>query len=251
VQSVVAQLEVERLEVDRLERVAAEERDAAAAAAAARDAAAKLAAVERAEMMSELRALRAATGIGDDGEELDPEAGAAEAAAVADMSGRDASALTARLVKATKAADAAKRIAAELEEYKRVAAVRSERIEELEQQALDAEAKSRFKKTMAELKAMNAEGDNFKLSPRDGRAKADLAGYGPESADRLAVLLGEHRPLAPPAWRRCGCQRAGQPLGATLRDGPGRACGGTWLVGGRLGFGLAGAPARASRLLRC
>ena len=132
---VVAQLESERSEVDRLEREAAAAREAAKTEAAAREAAAKAAAAERADTLSELRALRAAAGIGDDGEELDevletrPE-----------MSGRDASALTARLVKATKAAEAAKRIASDLEEYKRIAAERATRIEALEAQAMDADA---------------------------------------------------------------------------------------------------------------
>ena len=101
--------------MDRLQQEAAAAAAAAAAAVAERATAAALAGAERADMISELRALRAAAGIGDDGEELeegDP-AWALDATAVT-VSGRDASALTARLVKATKAADAGKRIAAEV-----------------------------------------------------------------------------------------------------------------------------------------
>jgi kinesin family protein C1 len=139
VNSVVAQLQSESAEVDRLEKLAAEVKAAAEVASQERETAAKLAAAEREDHISELRALRAATGIGDDGEELEEDPGA-PAAAAAEMSGRDASALTARLVKATKAADAAKRVMAEAEEYKRIAEERLLRIQELEQQALDADS---------------------------------------------------------------------------------------------------------------
>lgn len=44
--------------------------------------------------------------------------------------------------------------------------------------ALDEEAKKRFKKSMKDLKALNAEGGNFKLVPRNGATKADMEGYG-------------------------------------------------------------------------
>ena len=60
-----------------------------------------------------------------------------------DMSARDATALTSRLVKATKAAEAARRVASDMETYKKIAEERERRIEELERQALDAEATRR------------------------------------------------------------------------------------------------------------
>lgn len=44
--------------------------------------------------------------------------------------------------------------------------------------AIDAECKNRFKKGVKELKALNAEGANYKLVPRNGATKADLEGYG-------------------------------------------------------------------------
>ena len=141
VQGVVAQLEYERKEVDRLEKEAREAAEAAEAASKEREEAAKIAAAERADMLSELKALRAATGIGDDGEELDEEI--ENAVEQADMSAKDASALTSRLVKATKAAEAAKRVATDMESFKKLAEDRLARIEELEQQALDADATRR------------------------------------------------------------------------------------------------------------
>ena len=140
-QGVVAQLEYERKEVDRLEKEAREAAEAAEAASKEREEAAKIVAAERADMLSELKALRAATGIGDDGEELDEEI--ENAVEQADMSAKDASALTSRLVKATKAAEAAKRVATDMESFKKLAEDRLARIEELEQQALDADATRR------------------------------------------------------------------------------------------------------------
>ena len=146
VQNVVAQLECERAEVDRLEKEARETAARAAEAADAAAAAAKAAASEKADMVAELRALRAAAGIGDDGEELSEEqrlAAAAEfetAAQQNDMSAKDATALTSRLVKATKAAEAARRVATDMETFKKIADERLRRIEELESQALDADA---------------------------------------------------------------------------------------------------------------
>ena len=146
VQNVVAQLECERAEVDRLEKEARETAAFAAEAADAAAAAAKAAASEKADMVAELRALRAAAGIGDDGEELSEEQrllAAAEfetAAQQNDMSAKDATALTSRLVKATKAAEAARRVATDMETFKKIADERLRRIEELESQALDADA---------------------------------------------------------------------------------------------------------------
>ena len=146
VQNVVAQLECERAEVDRLEKEARETAARAAEAAEAAAAASKAAASEKADMVAELRALRAAAGIGDDGEELSEEqrlAAAAEfenAAQQNDMSAKDATALTSRLVKATKAAEAARRVAMDMETFKKIADERLRRIEELESQALDADA---------------------------------------------------------------------------------------------------------------
>ena len=149
VQNVVAQLECERAEVDRLEKEARETAARAAEAAEAAAAASKAAASEKADMVAELRALRAAAGIGDDGEELSEEqrlAAAAEfenAAQQNDMSAKDATALTSRLVKATKAAEAARRVATDMETFKKIADERLRRIEELESQALDADATRR------------------------------------------------------------------------------------------------------------
>ena len=118
-------------------------------AAEAAAAASKAAASEKADMVAELRALRAAAGIGDDGEELSEEqrlAAAAEfenAAQQSDMSAKDATALTSRLVKAAKAAEAARRVATDMETFKKIADERLRRIEELESQALDADATRR------------------------------------------------------------------------------------------------------------
>jgi len=58
--------------------------------------------------------------------------------------------------------------------------------------ALDDEAKSRFKKSIKDLKALNAEGDSFKLSPRDGKTKADLEGFGEGTV--FASLTTKMRP---------------------------------------------------------
>lgn len=58
--------------------------------------------------------------------------------------------------------------------------------------AIDDECKSRFKKGLKELKALNAEGGNYKLVPRDGKAKADLEGYGEGTV--FASLTTKMRP---------------------------------------------------------
>ncbi len=149
VQNVVAQLENEQREVDRLEKQAEEAKESLVVAAERAEAAMKSLVGEKADMECELRALRAAAGIGDDGEELSEEqrlAAAADFEQVAqqnDMSAKDASALTSRLVKATKAAEAARRVATDMETHKKIAEERLRRIEELETQALDADATRR------------------------------------------------------------------------------------------------------------
>ena len=149
VQNVVAQLENEQREVDRLEKQAEEAKESLVVAAERAEAAMKSLLGEKADMECELRALRAAAGIGDDGEELSEEqrlAAAADFEQVAqqnDMSAKDASALTSRLVKATKAAEAARRVATDMETHKKIAEERLRRIEELETQALDADATRR------------------------------------------------------------------------------------------------------------
>jgi len=140
VQGVVAQLEYERGEVDRLVKEAKEAAARSEKEAKEREKVAKKAAAERADMLSELRALRAATGIGDDGEQVDEEDGDAEGA---EMSARDAGALTARLVKATKACAAAELKAAEAAELKAKLKEKQARVDELESQALDADAMRR------------------------------------------------------------------------------------------------------------
>ena len=147
VADVVAQLELERAEVDRLEAEAKSAEKAREAAAKALEEKAAADRAERADLTAELKALRAAAGIGDDGEELEEAEEDAEEKShpsrQADMSARDATALTSRLVKATKAAEAARRVASDMETYKKIAEERERRIEELERQALDAEATRR------------------------------------------------------------------------------------------------------------
>ena len=138
VQGVVAQLEYERTEVDRLEKDIKEMRAAEEAAAEERDAKAKTAAQERNDMLAELRALRAAAGVGDDGEEL-PDI---DEAAVTNDSSTNAN-LTSRLIKANKAAEAAKRVAEDMESFRKTAQERLERIEQLESEALEADATRR------------------------------------------------------------------------------------------------------------
>ena len=146
VQNVVAQLENEQKEVDRLEKEAKETAQAMEVEKENANEALKAAASEKADMDAELRALRAAAGIGDDGEELTEEQRLAAAAEFEnlstqhDMSAKDATALTSRLVKATKAAEVARRVATDMETHKKVAEERLRRIEELESQALDADA---------------------------------------------------------------------------------------------------------------
>jgi kinesin family protein C1 len=138
VQGVVAQLEYERTEVDRLEKDIKEMRAAEEAAAEERDVKAKTAAQERNDMLAELRALRAAAGVGDDGEEL-PDI---DEAAVTNDSSTNAN-LTSRLIKANKAAEAAKRVAEDMESFRKTAQERLERIEQLESEALEADATRR------------------------------------------------------------------------------------------------------------
>lgn len=58
--------------------------------------------------------------------------------------------------------------------------------------ALDDEAKARFKKGLKDLRAMNAEGSDYKLVPRDGKAKAHLEGYG--DGVKFANLTTKLRP---------------------------------------------------------
>ena len=43
---------------------------------------------------------------------------------------------------------------------------------------VDGACKEQFKKSLKELKALNAEGGNYKLVPRNGSSKAHLGGYG-------------------------------------------------------------------------
>ena len=136
VQGVVAQLEYERAEVDRLEKDIKEMRKAEEDAKQEREVAAKAAAQERNDMLAELRALRAAAGVGDDGEEL-PEVD--EAAVVAEGTSTNAN-LTSRLIKANKAAEAAKRVAEDMEAFRKTAEERLARIEQLESEALEADA---------------------------------------------------------------------------------------------------------------
>ena len=83
-------------------------------------------------MLAELRALRAAAGVGDDGEEL-PEVD--EAAVAAEGTSTNAN-LTSRLIKANKAAEAAKRVAEDMEAFRKTAEERLARIEQLESEAL-------------------------------------------------------------------------------------------------------------------
>ena len=148
-QNVVAQLECGAPRWTGWRRRRGRRRARGGRAAEAAAAASKAAASEKADMVAELRALRAAAGIGDDGEELSEEqrlAAAAEfenAAQQNDMSAKDATALTSRLVKATKAAEAARRVATDMETFKKIADERLRRIEELESQALDADATRR------------------------------------------------------------------------------------------------------------
>ena len=136
VQGVVAQLEYERAEVDRLEKDIKEMRKAEEDAKQEREVAAKAAAQERNDMLAELRALRAAAGVGDDGEEL-PEVD--EAAVAAEGTSTNAN-LTSRLIKANKAAEAAKRVAEDMEAFRKTAEERLARIEQLESEALEADA---------------------------------------------------------------------------------------------------------------
>jgi kinesin family protein C1 len=89
-------------------------------------------------MLAELRALRAAAGVGDDGEEL-PDI---DEAAVTNDSSTNAN-LTSRLIKANKAAEAAKRVAEDMESFRKTAQERLERIEQLESEALEADATRR------------------------------------------------------------------------------------------------------------
>ena len=137
VQGVVAQLEYERTEVDRLEKDIKEMRKAEEDAKQEREAAAKAAAQERNDMLAELRALRAAAGVGDDGEEL-PEAD--EAAAVAAEGTSTNANLTSRLIKANKAAEAAGRASPRTRVFCKTAEERLARIEQLESEALEADA---------------------------------------------------------------------------------------------------------------
>ena len=189
VQGVVAQLEYERGEVDRLVKEAKEAAARSEKEAKEREKVAKKAAAERADMLSELRALRAATGIGDDGEQVDEEDGDAEGA---EMSARDAGALTARLVKATKACAAAELKAAEAAELKAKLKEKQARVDELESQALDADDRAPRDCTTRSRSSAGTCASSRAMRPprRRGRRRATVAADGsrpwrrPGSGDR-------------------------------------------------------------------
>ena len=79
--------------------------------------------------------------------------------------------------------------------------------------AVDDECKRRFKKGLKELKALNAEGGNYKLVPRNGSTKADMEGYG--DGTFFANLTTKHRPGVVGTER----DEAGKPLPISPEEG--------------------------------